>query len=182
MIEVLKLIRQNLKNLILEAVDKREVKTMYIDYHPPFVQRLWFEYEGYRIFLHKIERVEQGYEPLFHPHKWNSAMEVLHGSYEMGIGHSSTNEKPPVDCKLILTPGSMYEMMEKDAWHYVKPLSYQVITLMVTGELNGRVDMPIEPKKEFRKLTENEIGNLLFSAAGIDFRSDIKTRITNSEK
>jgi hypothetical protein len=57
----------------------------------------------------------------------------------MGVGHSTTNEIPKTDCKIILRAGSSYEMTEKDGWHYVSPKKGNVISLMVTpNKLNGR--------------------------------------------
>lgn len=87
-------------------------------------------------------------------------MEIIKGKYEMGIGHSNTNEFPKTDCKLILPAGTIYEMTEKDGWHYVNPIDGPCYTLMVTGELNGR-EMPIEPNKEFRKLNDSEISDII---------------------
>lgn len=73
----------------------------------------------------------------------------------MGVGHSSTTELPKNDCVLRLSSGSLYEMTEPDGWHYVKPIGLTVYSLMVTGGKTNR-PMPVEPPKEFRKLTDME--------------------------
>lgn len=158
MIDKLKNIVEVFPRLLVDAVKAGTVKTMYINYERPFVSRLWFPFDDLRIFLHKIEATDS--LVYFHPHKWESAMTILHGSYEMGIGHSETNETPNVDCKLILQEGSIYEMVDKNAWHYVKPIGGPCYTLMVTGKLNGR-EMPIESSKEHRHLDYDEIFDLL---------------------
>lgn len=136
------------------------LNTMHIDYHEPFVNRIWFQYdEKHRVYLHKIFPSQSSEAALFHPHPWKSAIRIIWGSYEMGVGHSETNEVPKIDCKLHLPQYTTYEMVEENGWHYVNPRipSY---SLMVTGELNSR-QMPIEPRKEFRKLTEEEITDIL---------------------
>lgn len=176
MLEKLKEIAENLHSLLLNAVDEGTVKTMYIEYGKPCVSRLWFPYKDMRIFLHKIE---QTYSEVFiHPHKWDSAMLIIDGSYEMGIGHSETNEDPmhKLDSTLILPTGTMYEMMDKDAWHYVKPIGGDCYTLMISGKLNGR-EMPKYPPKEYRTLTYEEIFDLLTVTTHFDMQK-IET-ITN---
>ncbi len=161
MIEVLERVISQGSSLIKEAMEKGIMKTMYIDYHKPYVSRIWFPFEDqYRVYLHKIEPCEDHLEALFHPHPWQSAIYIVKGWYEMGIGHSSTNEVPVTDCRLIVGPGTKYEMTEKDAWHYVRPIKTPVISLMVTGNLNHR-EMPVEPNKEFRELTQEEINDIL---------------------
>lgn len=151
MLERLFEIEKQLKELILTG----KLKSMYIDYHQPYVQRIWFQHGEERVYLHKIEWCKSSQEALYHPHPWESAIRILKGPYEMGIGHSETNNIPITDCKLIVHPNSAYEMVEKDSWHYVKPIGEVSISLMVTGKRNGR-NMPITPEKEFRKLTEAE--------------------------
>jgi len=128
---------------------------MYIDYHEPFVRRVWFQHGIYRVYLHEIHPSSASENSLFHPHPWKSAIRIIHGAYEMGIGHSETNETPKIDCKLIIGKDTAYEMVEKDAWHYVNPFNSPVFSLMVTGELNDR-EMTVEPDKKFRDLTEGE--------------------------
>jgi len=157
MINKLKEILEILPKLLLD----NEIHTMYIDYHKPYVSRIWFQYGDYRVFLHKIEECEDSNEALYHQHKWDSAMFICNGSYEMGIGHSKTKKAPKTtDCKIILPRGTFYEMTSKDAWHYVNPIGGPCYSIMLSGNLNGR-EMPIEPDKEFRPLTQDEVLNIL---------------------
>lgn len=146
--------------ILPELLENSQLNTMYIDYHKPFVYRIWFAYEDLRVFIHKIEPCSESSEALYHPHKWDSAMYIAKGSYEMGIGHSTDNNTPITDCKLILPQGTFYEMTHKDGWHYVNPLDEPCYTIMITGRLNGR-EMPIEPTKPFRVLTQDEITEIL---------------------
>ena len=157
MIDKLKEVLVALPQLLLD----NQVHTMYIDYHKPFVSRIWFQLEDMRVFIHKIEPCDDSNEALYHPHKWDSAMYICSGSYEMGIGHSETTLAPYVtDCRLIIPEGTFYEMTNKDGWHYVNPIDGPCYTVMVTGNLNGRI-MPIEPDKEFRTLSQEEVLNIL---------------------
>ena len=142
-------------------LEKFKLNTMHIDYHEPFVDRIWFQYdETTRVYFHKIYPSKSSEAALFHPHPWESAIRILHGGYEMGIGHSKDNTVPKIDCKLFLPDYTIYEMVEKDAWHYVNPLATPSYSIMVTGKLNGR-EMPVEPNKKFRKLKKKEIDDIL---------------------
>ncbi len=114
-----------------EKKDFSELKDLYIDYHHPMVERLWMDWEECRIYLHCIHPCEAG-EALYHPHPWASAIHVLDGSYEMGVGHGKTN--PPIAATIILGKGTKYEMVDPDGWHYVRPLSEPSYSIMVTGK------------------------------------------------
>lgn len=153
---------------ILHAVEKslpellqtQPLHSMYIDYHPPCVSRIWFQHGEYRVYLHKIEPCTASHDALYHPHPWQSAIRIVQGQYEMGVGHSATDVVPVTDCKLILQAGTEYEMLEENAWHYVNPLGAPSYSLMVTGKLSQR-KMPLEPKRQFRPLTSGEAADLL---------------------
>lgn len=136
-----------------------KMASMFIDYHPPIVERIWFQFNKYRVLLHKIHQAEMC-DPLFHPHPRESAVRLIKGSYKMGIGHSPSDEIPPIDCYLHLAPGTCYEMSEPDGWHYVNPIDDYVYSLMITGEKFAR-KMPLEPDKPFRELTETEILDIM---------------------
>src|SRR6185503_7498206 len=67
------------------------------------------------------------------PHPWPSAIRVLSGKYEMGIGFGAGDEAPPVAARVILSAGNEYEMTHPDGWHYVRPINEPSMSLMVTG-------------------------------------------------
>ena len=110
---------------------------LFIDYHPPWVERLWLPWDDYRISLHHIYPCPKE-RALFHPHPWPSAMRIVRGSYEMAVGYGSGSDIPPTAVLIIATEGSAYEMTHPDAWHYVRPISEPVYTVMVTGKPWGR--------------------------------------------
>jgi hypothetical protein len=151
MLSVLYEVESRLKKLVA----KSDLHTMYIDYHKPYVSRVWFQYGSYRVYLHKIEPCKESSEALFHPHPWKSIIRILKGSYEMGIGHSETDEIPTIDCTLELYAPSIYEMVDRNGWHYVRPTVEPVYSLMITGELNDRKGVN-SPDHKFRTLTEEE--------------------------
>lgn len=147
---------------LLYLICTSKIESMYIDYHKPFVKRIWFQYGDYRIFLHSIEPCGESSDSLFHPHPWDSAVKIIKGKYEMGIGHSETDTIPKIDSRMIIGEGTIYEMVEKDAWHYVNPIENKVFSLMITGKKNNR-KMPVLPEsnKNFRKLTKKECEEIL---------------------
>lgn len=111
-------------------------KSVYVDYHPPFVQRLWtsvmLDGAQYRVYLHRILPCELK-TALFHPHPWPSAMRILSGRYTMLVGHGEGDVAPPVTMTLSLPVGSSYEMVHEDSWHAVSPEGEPAYSLMVTG-------------------------------------------------
>lgn len=116
-------------------------KSLYIDYHPPIVERLWCQLGKYRLYLHFIHPCERE-QALFHPHPWPSAIHVIEGQYEMGMGFGPGLEKPEVFSTILTGGGMYYEMPHRDGWHYVRPLSVSS-SIMLAGEPWGR-EMPAE--------------------------------------
>ena len=48
-----------------QNINENNIETMYIDYHKPFVSRIWFKHENLRVFLHKIEPCSDSMESLY---------------------------------------------------------------------------------------------------------------------
>ncbi len=155
-------LEKNIQEIIFSRIPNMEFKSMYIDYHPPIVERMWFQYGEIRVCLHRIHKCNEATDALFHPHPWKSAVRIIKGSYEMGVGHSETNEMPVIDCHGVFPAGTCYQMIEPHAWHYVNPTSDYVYSLMITGEKYER-EMPVvpEPDKKFRSLTVEEQNHIL---------------------
>lgn len=101
-----------------------------IDYDTPRVERVWTRLDAYRVNLHVIHCCENA---LYHPHPWPSAALIVDGSYEMCIGYGTVDSEPPVAATVVISPGSTYEMADKDGWHSVRPLTSTVLSVMVTG-------------------------------------------------
>ncbi len=94
-------------------VDTDSWNTLDINYHTPFVERLWRPYgPHHRVALHRIHPCAASYA-LFHRHPWPSAMRVLEGTYEMAIGYGWS--PPPIAARIIADAGFAYEMTEPDA-------------------------------------------------------------------
>lgn len=122
-----------------------------VDYEPPRVERLWrFLEDGSRLYLHRIHPCEKA---LFHPHPWPSAIKVVSGAYEMGVGSSASADEPAEAMTLLLRADSAYEMIEPNGWHYVRPVDTSSLSLMITGApwaakhpgLKGPKGKPLEP-------------------------------------
>jgi len=108
-----------------------------INYHPPFIERLWLQMsvdeKSYRVNLHCMQPCSAK-DALFHPHPWPSAVHIYQGDYEMGVGVGEQVPAPLVAMRILGGSGVSYDMTHPDAWHYVRPLgSEPVYTLMVTG-------------------------------------------------
>lgn len=133
MLQVLAQVEKNLRPMLQEGVDAWE--SLLIDYHHPYVDRLWRQVGPYRVFLHRIHPIPGGdHPPLFHPHSWPSAMRIVRGSYRMALGYGEGDHEPPVAATVILEGGSSYEMTDPNTWHSVSPQLRPVLTLMVADE------------------------------------------------
>lgn len=120
-------------------LDQADWNSLYIDYEKPTVERLWIQDGENRIYLHRIKWCAPG-EALWHPHPWPSAICVLKGRYEMGIGYSVTMDPPQACCTMEAIAPFTYEMTNINAWHYVRPMD-EVLSVMVTGPKWGRQEI-----------------------------------------
>ena len=130
MLDVLAQLEQALPAMLL---DESIWQSLYVDYHPPTVERLWTHWREYRAFLHRIHPCTRE-QALFHPHPWPSAMRVLEGEYEMAVGFGPGMGEPPVAALMVSRGDFRYEMTHPDSWHYVRPLGRPTLSLMVTGK------------------------------------------------
>src|SRR2546425_6708638 len=129
MLDILAAVERDLPRLLL---DEAAWKGLFIDYHPPTVERLWTPWRDYRVSLHRIYPCAPG-QALFHPHPWPSAMRILSGKYEMAVGYGKGGTVPPIAALMLATGDFRYEMTDPDAWHYVRPIGEPTLSLMVTG-------------------------------------------------
>jgi hypothetical protein len=130
MLDVLTQLEQSLPAMLL---DESIWHSLYVDYHPPTVERLWAPWRECRAFLHRIHPCERG-QALFHPRPWPSAMRVLEGEYEMAVGFGPGMVAPPVAALMVSRGDFRYEMTHPDSWHYVRPLAEPTLSVMVTGK------------------------------------------------
>jgi hypothetical protein len=137
-------------------------KSLNINYHPPHAERVWAELKnGNRIYLHFIHHCEKG-EALNHPHPWPSAMHVLNGRYEMGVGYGEGNENPEMVMNLETERGGLYyDMTHRDGWHYVRPMEpgNPVATVMLAGKPWDRWSPG--PEEELKPLDEARVWVML---------------------
>ena len=154
MIENLKQIEEK---LLLDLLGKPEKwNTLLVSYHPPMVERLWTQIGNYRVLLHFIHQCERE-QALFHPHPWPSAMHVLHGKYEMGLGFGPGLVEPEKMCTIVLdNGGAYYDMTHIDGWHYVRPVGGPCATVMLIGKPWDREEIksdeplgPLAPDRKF---------------------------------
>jgi hypothetical protein len=155
MLDVLAQVEADLPELLQ---DERVWQSLYVDYHPPTVERLWTAWGEYRVYLHRIHPCERA-QALFHPHPWPSAMRVLEGEYEMAVGFGAGTEAPPVAALMTARGDFRYEMTHPDSWHYVRPLGGPTLSVMVTGKPWGR-DAP-RSNRPLRPLRAEQAAELL---------------------
>ena len=155
MLDILKYIE---KTQILNLLNQPEIwKTKLIDYEPPIVERVYTEIGDYRLSLHFIHPCDEAF---IHPHVWKSAMHIIEGSYEMGLYYP--NEKNELECvSTIFTRKEFYyEMLNKKAQHYVKPIDSICKTVMLTGKPIWK-ENGVEVNKELVDLTESRKNEIL---------------------
>lgn len=128
-------------------------RSVLVDYHPPVVERLWLDIDDLRLYLHRIHSCSRE-EALFHPHPWPSAMRIVDGQYEMGVGYSSTASPPESPLTtLLVVPGTAYAMTDPNSWHYVCPVTATSLSVMITGKPWGRSSP--KPGKPLQELSES---------------------------
>jgi hypothetical protein len=157
-------------------------KSLYIDYHPPVVERMyrqWERDESIRISLHWIHACDRT-ASLYHRHPWPSACKLLTGAYWMRVGSSwmRDDEEGPgaVVSEILLHAPSSYEITEREGWHSVSPISdtggvdssemmtYRrssggSLSLMVSGPPWGIGET--KPTRKLHPLSESQQQNLL---------------------
>lgn len=131
MLNILFEAERELPKLLEEPVDSWN--SLDVNYEPPRVERLWRPYkEDYRLYLHRIHPCEKA---LYHPHSWPSAIRIITGQYEMGVGTAYGGKSYHKEfVKTILSAGSAYEIVDPHIFHYVKPLQAPSLSLMITGK------------------------------------------------
>jgi hypothetical protein len=168
MLEILKRVERALMPML---ENEAAWQTLNITYARPFVERLWLSMsvdgKPIRVNLHRIHPC-QPEDVFFHPHSWPSAMRILRGEYEMGIGMTDEllpQAVPQVSMRVVGQRGFAYEMTDPNVWHYVKPLGMaNVLSLMITGEPypdGDRVLHPSPPKAKNGPLTEAQKKHIL---------------------
>lgn len=155
MLEILARVEAELPRLLVETT----WNSLDITYHPPHVERLWIPWRDYRVSLHRIHPCEPS-DALFHPHPWPSAMRILDGTYEMAIGHGAGEAAPPIAARIVASGEFRYEMTDRDAWHYVRPIGGPAMTIMVTGKPWER-SAPAGPGEQLRPLDDTRHAEIL---------------------
>jgi hypothetical protein len=117
--------------------DRSRWRSLRVDYHPPLVERVFTDHDGWRFNLHCIHPCKAE-DALFHPHPWPSQMRVVKGRYQMKIGYGKGRKAPPVAAIVTLEEGSDYVMDDPDQWHSVRPIGEPAWSLMITGTPWGR--------------------------------------------
>lgn len=198
MIEDLKIIEKTsrFKDLLN---DPTAWNTLDVNYHHPRVERLWTQLSSERrLMIHLIHPCKPG-ESLYHPHPWPSALHVLYGKYEMGLGVKylpgykelmmfraeidgvKVFDLDPIKrvgteengaevfvkeiCKIEMEGNNYYEMLDPKGWHYVRPIDYVCMSLMLIGTPFEEKDNQEIPKQwgKLPSLTEERKLELLNS-------------------
>ena len=114
-----------------------------LDHQQPVLERCYTQYGDLRLGVHRIHPCETA---MYHPHPWPSAVYLLDGEYEMAIGHGEGSKPPPEAMRTVVTPGSRYEMLDPNGWHYVRPLVRPTLSIMLNGPAwkPSRADAPVK--------------------------------------
>lgn len=154
--------KQELQQALLDLpvlIKEAKWNSLFVDYHKPYVERLWLTLGDLRYNLHKIHPCKKD-DALYHPHPWPSIMLVLDGEYEMGIGSKDT-----ILTTTLMGKGSLYSSNEITSYHYVAPV-VDTYTVMITDKPYS--DAPkSKVKKAMRPLSDEEQSALKDAFAGL---------------
>lgn len=129
---MIKRLKEIEKNQILDLLNQSEIwKSKLIDYEPPIVERVYTQLDDIRLSLHFIHPCE---EALVHPHVWESGMHILEGQYEMSLFYPDADGALKCVASLITEKDFYYEMMDRKAQHYVRPVGGICKSVMLTGK------------------------------------------------
>jgi hypothetical protein len=156
---MLDLLHEAEKDLPALLLSNEGWKSLLVDYHPPRVERVYRDWREMRLCLHLIYPCAPT-EALFHPHPWPSAMRVIRGKYEMGIGYGKGETTPPIAARILASGPMEYEMTDVDAWHYVRPVDGVAMTVMLSGKPWNR-SAPLVPKDALSPLTHERFAAIL---------------------
>lgn len=143
MMPILELAEAMLPELLLRP---EEWKSVYIDYQPPHLMRIFIQIGCVRINLHYFmptadvsaaQQLSDAYnENLYHPHAWASAMRIVFGRYMQYMGMATCrglDAVPPKEGPFEYQAGGCYAMEHPWEWHQVIPYPNEaVMTVMVT--------------------------------------------------
>jgi len=153
---LLKYLNKALPKLAELLKDEERWSSLNIDSAYPEVERLWTQWGPYRINLDKIRPCDPTLVD-YHPHPWPCAVKVLSGYYEHGFGFELNPKEFIHVARTVVSPGSKYEIIHHDVWHYLKPTS-EAYAVMLTGE---PYKTAISKPKKLESLEEDQVKELL---------------------
>lgn len=112
-------------------------ESLYADSERPVLRRLWRQFGEYRIYLHRFDPCGAA-EAFLHPHPWKFAVRVVRGAYEMSVSTGNDPSRPPAEAsaKILMQPGSAYEMTCSRAFHAIRPSGAETVySVMVAGDV-----------------------------------------------
>ena len=134
--------------------DESPWQGLYIDYHPPIVERIWCQWGAYRVSLHKMYPCGEE-EALFHAHAWPQYIKIISGTQEVGVADMRSNFPPAHLIVSSYGSGNYYEMTNPFGGHYVRPIDRPSFSVMLTGSPWSVHHAP-KSTKPLRQLTPEE--------------------------
>lgn len=130
MLPILEQAERELPALLMVREDWRSLP---VDDEQPHVERLWMPYGEGRLLLHVIHAAPASRCTI--RTRGRSAMRILDGWYETAYGHGPPAGPPPPKGEAkVVGAWYRYEMVNPEAWHYVRPVGGAAVTVMVTGK------------------------------------------------
>jgi hypothetical protein len=158
MLRVLKQIEDEVLKDLLSQPDLWS--SLFVNYHKPYVERVFTLWNGYRISLHVIHPCFPE-EALVHPHPWPAAFRIVGGYYRTGVGYSDTTELPENMDEFHFNDGALYEMTDPNMWHWVAPKT-PVSTIMVNGPLYSEMNPGCKKADvELKSLSDSRVKEIL---------------------
>lgn len=133
-------------------------ESLVINRRKPWTYRVFRKYGNFRVCLHAFDPCENS-EAFAHPHPWPGAFLMLKGAYIHSLGASvDLKSKPDFFERAIITPYSMYEIINPRTWHSVQPLE-RTYTIMVNGEPwgNPHKDVKTTKGKDLDKMSPEDL-------------------------
>lgn len=114
--------------------ERDQWQSLIVNRRKPHTYRVFRQIGELRVCIHRFEVCDEQ-EAFLHPHPWPGAFCILRGSYLMTLGQSIDRvSEPTISSKIVMVPGSKYEITSPLTWHSVTPIGDECWTIMVNGK------------------------------------------------
>ena len=149
---------------LLSLLECDDWQSLDIDYHKPHVERVWIQWHGFRVNLHRIHACKR-HEALYHPHPWPSVVKIIGGSFDDDLSNGGywtaigsgppDGPDPPKVAEMWAPAGSIITMEDPYGWHLVAPPKESYSLMITSAPWENK--FPFKPGMKLRPMNDDKI-------------------------